>query len=189
LAGILLATAGVVLASGPELRGVAGQRRSVLLAVAAACGFGGALALIPRAGPDRWAMTTTAITLTAVAMTAAYVLVARARAAPVAGAVRVPPVAPSFTGVRLPVPEGPARQPAGGDLGGLGAIGALNVAALALYAYASGRGLVAVVSVLASLYSVVTVLLAYALLGERLRGVQLAGVAAAFAGVVCLAAG
>jgi drug/metabolite transporter (DMT)-like permease len=193
LAGILLATAGVVLASGPELRGVAGQRRSVLLAVAAACGFGGALALIPRAGPDRWAMTTTAITLTAVVMTVGYVLVARARAAPAraAPAAREPAavVAASFTGVRLPVPEGPARRPAGGDLGGLGAIGALNVAALALYAYASGRGLVAVVSVLASLYSVVTVLLAYALLGERLRGVQLAGVAAAFAGVVCLAAG
>jgi drug/metabolite transporter (DMT)-like permease len=159
--GIVLATAGVVLASGPELRGIGVQRRSVAYAVLAACGFGGALALIPRAGPGRWAMTTGAVTVTGLAMTVAYL------------AARPPPS------------SAPARR----DFGGLAAIGGLNISALALYSYASTRGLVAIVAVLASLYSVVTVLLAYAFLGERLRGIQLAGVLAAFGGVVCLAAG
>jgi drug/metabolite transporter (DMT)-like permease len=161
LAGIVLATAGVVLASGPELKGIGVQRRSVLLACGAAAGFGGALALIPRAGADRWAMTSASLTLTGLLATGAYVL------------------------ARRPSAPWPGRR----DVPGLGAIGALNVTALSLYAFASTRGLVAIVSVLASLYSVVTVLLAQWFLSERLRGVQLAGVLAAFGGVACLAAG
>ena len=161
LSGIALAALGVVLASGPELRGEAVQRRSVVYAACAAVGFGGALALIPRAGEGRWAMTTGVMTLVSLVLVFAYVL---AR----------PPDAPGF---------------AGSDPGQVMAIGVLNVAALSLYAVSSTRGLVAVVSVLASLYPVVTVLLAQVVYGERLRGIQLAGVAAAFAGVVCLGAG
>jgi drug/metabolite transporter (DMT)-like permease len=161
LAGIVLAALGVVLASGPELRAVGVQRTSVVYAVLAACGFGGALALIPRAGPDRWAMTTAALTAFSFVVTLLFVAVTRPRA-------------PAL-GVR--------------DRLGVLAIGALNVVALGLYAYASTRGLVAVVGVLASLYPVVTVILAQALYAERLRGIQLTGVVAAFGGVVCLAAG
>jgi drug/metabolite transporter (DMT)-like permease len=161
VAGIVLAALGVVLASGPELRGVGVQRTSVGYAVLAACGFGGALALIPRAGPDRWAMTTATLTAFSFVATLAYVAVARPRP-----------------------PDRVAR-----DVPGVLAIGALNVCALGLYAYASTRGLVAVVGVLASLYPVVTVVLAQTIYAERLRGIQLAGVLAAFGGVVCLAAG
>lgn len=161
LLGIVLAALGVVLASGPELRAVGVQRTSVGYAVLAACGFGGALALIPRAGPDRWAMTTAVLTLCSFVMTLLFVVVTRPRA--------------------------PARGAR--DRLGVLAIGVLNVVALGLYAYASTRGLVAVVGVLASLYPVVTVVLAQLLYAERLRGVQLAGVVAAFGGVVCLAAG
>ena len=161
LAGILLATLGVVLASGPELRGIGVQRTSVLLAIAAAAGFGGALTLIPLTGEGRWAMTSAVVTLTGFFLTAAYVLVVRPDGAPLAR----------------------------GDLGGVGAIGLLNIAALGLYSWSSTQGLVAVVAVLASVYPVVTVLLAQRFYGERLRGVQLAGVLAAFAGVVGLAAG
>jgi drug/metabolite transporter (DMT)-like permease len=317
LAGILLATAGVVLASGPELRGVGVQRRSILLAVAAAGGFGGALALLPRAGNGRWAMTTATVTAVGLAMTIAYAALARARQSPArdplppAADAPVPADAPPPLGADLPSPsptvpararpraprpkpatrtpravpavDAPRRRAAGissalpppapppapaasppvpsragppptpaapvppraaapvsppdvlpprvvapmssptapvpppvvapaspaaappspvaahagpltwrprrRDAIGVAGIGALNISALALYSYASTRGLVAIVAVLASLYSVVTVLLAYALLGERLRGIQLAGVVAAFAGVVCLAAG
>jgi drug/metabolite transporter (DMT)-like permease len=161
LGGIALAGLGVVLASGPELRGLGDQRLAVLYAGLAAAGFGGTLALIPRAGEARWAMTSTAVVVTGIAGTACYVLA------------RPPP------GPRLP------RSDAAGVL----AIGVLNVAAISLYAYAAGRGLVAVVAVLASLYPVVTVVLAQVVYGERLRGVQLGGVLVAFAGVLCLAAG
>lgn len=161
VAGIVLAAAGVVLASGPELRGAEGvRRRSVLYAVLAAAGFGAALALIPHGGDERWAMTTAALGVVSVTSTFAWVL---AR----------PPDALGF---------------AGGDPTPVVAIGVLNAAALSLYAVSSGRGLVSVVSVLASLYPVVTVVLAQVVFHERLRGVQLAGVAAAFAGVVLLAA-
>ena len=57
------------------------------------------------------------------------------------------------------------------------------------YAVASGLGgaLVSVTAVLASLYPVVTVLLARRVHGERLRPVQLAGVAGALGGVALLA--
>jgi drug/metabolite transporter (DMT)-like permease len=97
-------------------------------------------------------------------------------------------VAFALTAAYVVVRRVPLRLPRGEALP-VGAIGALNVAALALYAVSSTRGLVAVVSVLASLYPVVTVVLAQVVYGERLRGIQLGGVAAAFAGVVCLAAG
>jgi drug/metabolite transporter (DMT)-like permease len=159
--GIVLAALGVILASGPELRGEGVQRRSVLYALGAAGGFGGSLSLIPRAGEGRWAMTTAVLTLTSLTLVVTYVLLN-------------PPDAPGF---------------AAEDPGPIVAIGALNVAAVSLYAVSATMGLVAVVAVLASLYPVVTVVLAQVVYAERLRGVQLAGVAAAFAGVVCLAAG
>jgi drug/metabolite transporter (DMT)-like permease len=69
------------------------------------------------------------------------------------------------------------------------AIGLCDVAANALFALASGRGLLALVSILGSLYPVVTVVLAHVVLGERLTAVQVAGVGVALAGVVALGAG
>jgi drug/metabolite transporter (DMT)-like permease len=68
-------------------------------------------------------------------------------------------------------------------------IGVLDMAANALFALASTRGLVSVVSVLASLYPVTTVLLARLLLGERIARTQQLGVAAALFGVVLISAG
>ena len=69
------------------------------------------------------------------------------------------------------------------------AIGLCDVAANALFALASGRGLLALVSVLGSLYPVMTVLLAFVVLHERLTRVQLAGIGVALAGVAALSAG
>lgn len=69
------------------------------------------------------------------------------------------------------------------------AIGALDMMANVLFALASTRGLVSVVSVLASLYPVTTVLLARMLLGERIARQQQLGVIAALAGVVLISAG
>lgn len=57
-----------------------------------------------------------------------------------------------------------------------------------LYALASEQGLLSLVSVLGSLFPVVTVGLGVALLGERLSRVQAAGVTAALVGVVLIAA-
>jgi drug/metabolite transporter (DMT)-like permease len=68
-------------------------------------------------------------------------------------------------------------------------IGALDMAANALFAVASTRGLVSLVSVVASLYPVTTVMLARLLLGERIGRAQQVGVAAALAGVVLITAG
>jgi drug/metabolite transporter (DMT)-like permease len=71
---------------------------------------------------------------------------------------------------------------------GLVAIGFLDTGGNALFAAAS-HGLLSVVSVLASLYPVVTVLLARSVLGERVERTQDAGVLVALAGVVLITAG
>ncbi len=73
-------------------------------------------------------------------------------------------------------------------LGAVAAVGLADVSANALFAFASGHGLLALVSVLGSLYPVMTLLLAHVLLGERLTRAQQAGVAIALAGVVAIAA-
>jgi drug/metabolite transporter (DMT)-like permease len=69
------------------------------------------------------------------------------------------------------------------------AIGLCDVAANALFALASGHGLLALVAVLGSLYPVMTVLLAHVFLGERLTPLQLTGVGVALAGVAALSVG
>ena len=70
------------------------------------------------------------------------------------------------------------------------AIGFLDTGGNALFAAASAtHGLLSVVAVLASLYPVVTVLLARLLLGERVGRTQDAGVVVVLAGVVLITAG
>ncbi len=75
-------------------------------------------------------------------------------------------------------------------LAALIAIGFLDTGGNALFAAASSaHGLLSVVSVLASLYPVVTVLLARLLLGERVQRTQDAGVLLVLVGVVLITAG
>ena len=76
-----------------------------------------------------------------------------------------------------------------GALPTLALIGVLDVGANAFFALGTDTGLLSVVSVLASLYPVATVVLARALLHERLVPLQTAGVAVALAGVGMIAAG
>jgi drug/metabolite transporter (DMT)-like permease len=77
-----------------------------------------------------------------------------------------------------------------GHWGALIAIGFLDTGGNALFAAASStHGLLSVVSVLASLYPVVTVLLARIVLGERVQRTQDAGVLVVLAGVVLITAG
>src|SRR3954452_2529229 len=67
--------------------------------------------------------------------------------------------------------------------------GTLDVSANLMFAAASTKGLVSLVSVIGSLYPVVTVLLARLVLEERVQRVQEIGVLAALGGVVLIAAG
>jgi drug/metabolite transporter (DMT)-like permease len=73
-------------------------------------------------------------------------------------------------------------------LPGLVIIGVLDTAANVLYASASVLGLVSLAAVLASLYPVVTVLLARVVLAERLSLSQGLGVLCALVGVGAIAA-
>ncbi len=71
---------------------------------------------------------------------------------------------------------------------GLVVVGGLDTSANVLYAFASTSGLVSVAAVLASLFPVVTVLLARVVLHERLSRAQAAGVVCALSGVALIAA-
>ena len=76
-----------------------------------------------------------------------------------------------------------------GDVPTLAAIGILDTGGNVFFAASSGRGLISVVSILASLYPIATVLLARAVLHERVQRSQELGVALALAGIVLVSAG
>jgi drug/metabolite transporter (DMT)-like permease len=73
-----------------------------------------------------------------------------------------------------------------GRIGALAAVGGCDIVANGSYALAASRGNLSVAAVLASLYPVVTALLARVTLSERLRTVQSIGVIAALGGVLLL---
>ena len=162
--GILLALVGVVLASREadhaEGDGRGAGRRAVLLALIAALGFGSFFV-----GIDAAAEASVLWALVAARTASVTLLLA------ICAATRRSPLVPA------------------GRLAPVVLVGALDVSANGLYAWATTEGLLAVVSVLGSLYPVVTVLLARAVLGERVRRIQEAGIVAALAGVVLIAAG
>jgi drug/metabolite transporter (DMT)-like permease len=162
LAGAVVAVVGAVLASAEERRAEAAERgRAILLAVFAAVALG--LFLYFLGLGSRHGGPLPALIGARVGSLSFLVALALARRAP-------------FTvGRRWLLP--------------VAAIGLVDVAANALFALASGRGLLALVSVLGSLYPVVTVLLAHVILGERLTRVQVGGVAIALAGVAAVSAG
>ena len=163
--GILAALAGVVLASGPELNGKAGALPLVLAGVAA-LNFGAVLVLLAEGsaggGAGAVVMTLVMMRLTSVVVLGAVLLaLARTRGTPF--------------GVRRT------------DLPVLVAVGVLDVGANGAFSVSSQGDLISVTAVLASLYPVVTVLLARQLQAERLVGPQVPGVALALLGVVLLA--
>jgi drug/metabolite transporter (DMT)-like permease len=83
----------------------------------------------------------------------------------------------------------PAISRARGQMLAIAAIGLLDTGGNVFFAAAATEGLVSVVSVLASLYPVVTVVLALAVLRERPAPWQGLGAAAALAGVVLISTG
>lgn len=165
--GIVVAVVGVVLASGPELRGAGrGGTRPLALALVAALGFGVVFVLLAAGSDDAG---TAEVVLVLLAMRATSVVLLGGLVA-----VRSGPAAIAVARRELPV---------------LAVIGAFDVGANGTFAVASQSDLVSVVAVLASLYPAVTAVLAWRLHRERLRPLQLAGVGAALAGVVLLSAG
>lgn len=163
VAGIVVAIAGVVLASGPELSGRAGAR-PLLLAGVAAVGFGLALLAIAEGSRSSTVMTLVTMRTTSVTLLVAALLVALGRGFP-----------------RAELRLGRA------DLLLVALVGIGDVSANLTFGLASTRGLVSVVAVLGSLYPVVTVLLARVLHGERLGTAQTVGVAGALGGVALIA--
>ena len=65
----------------------------------------------------------------------------------------------------------------------------VDTTANCLFVLASARGFLSIVSVLGSLYPVVTVLAAHVVLGERISRMQRWGIALALAGVAVVASG
>jgi len=164
LVGIAAAVIGVVLASR-ELdqdvpeKAVSG-RASIGLALVAALGFG--VFFIGIKGGADISVPWSLLVARATSVTAILIVVLAAR---------------------IPVPTAP-RQ-----LGKLAIVGVLDAGANGLYAAAATEGLLSVVAVLGALYPVVTVVLARAVLGERVRRIQEVGMVAALAGVALIAAG
>lgn len=71
----------------------------------------------------------------------------------------------------------------------LASIGLLDTGANVAFAIATTGGLLALVAMLGSLFPVVTIALAYVVLGERLAGLQRGGIVLALAGVLLISAG
>jgi drug/metabolite transporter (DMT)-like permease len=161
IVGIVLAAAGIVLASREaEHEGAPApqaSRASIGLALCAALGFGIFLTALPAASDASVPWALLLARAVSVAMCAAALLTVADR-----------------------------RHPRSRDTGTIVAIGVLDAGANALYALASTKGLLSIVSVLGSLYPVTTVILAWLLLHERLARVQQAGVVLAFAGVTLI---
>jgi drug/metabolite transporter (DMT)-like permease len=159
--GIAVAIVGIVLAGGPHVREFrTGGHRPILWALTAAVFIGLSLVGLAYGSETSSVPTLLSQRVVYVAVLLSIVLVSRA---------------PRLPGRRHVVP--------------LGAVGAGDITANGLFAVASRSGPLAVISVLASLYPVATVLLARRLHHERLQPVQLAGVSCAFVGVAAVVAG
>lgn len=161
--GLVAAVAGILLASregGEAAAERTGNRTGVLLALGAALGFGAYFTCIDPAVEE----------------SVVWALV-------VSRGVSCLPV------LVLAVVRFAPRRPDGRTTLAICAIGTIDLLATALLGLANNEGAVSVVSVLGALYPVVTVLLAAAVLRERLRPDQAVGVALALAGVGMVAAG
>jgi drug/metabolite transporter (DMT)-like permease len=158
VAGIAIAIVGAFLASGPEIRGGL-PVKPIIYALVAAFGFGGALTFLAIGSKIDSMHTMTAMRVASVAICILIALRYRS----IGG----------FTKSVLPL---------------LIFIGVADFLANFLLGVATTRGLVSIAMVLGSLFPIVTVLLAYRFLHERLLPVQYLGIALALTGVICIAA-
>ena len=157
--GIAVAIVGIVLASGPELRGGTSPR-PVILAFVAAVTFGLAVYFMARGAQDSPIMTIVTMRVTQVGIISIIALVLR-----------------SFGGLLR------------SDLPRLAIIGGTDALANLMFTSAAALGLLSITSVLGSLYPMVTVVLAWRLNKERLASIQYWGIAATMCGIVAITAG
>ena len=160
LVGIVSALAGIALVSR-EPGGEGARAAGVGLALLAAVGFGLYFTLTDVAADDAGAPWTVFVSRGTATLLA--VLVALALRAPLEGARPL---------VRMML-----------------AVGLFDVSANVLFGLATTKGLISVVAVLASLYPVVTVVLARLVLGERISAPQRVGAGAALSGAAMITAG
>jgi len=156
LLGMGIALTGAVFASGPELKGGLAVK-PIVLAVIAAFGFGTAIAFIARGSASSAIMTMTTMRFSTFIV--ALFLFARFR------------TTGGFKKKDIPVLVG---------------IGAADFIANLLLGVATTKGLVALAVVLGSLYPIVTALLAFKILHERLHKIQYVGIGFAIAGVAVI---
>jgi drug/metabolite transporter (DMT)-like permease len=162
LAGAVVALVGAVLASADEHRAAeVARRQAVLLALGAAVALGLFIEFLGLG--SRHGAVLSALVGARIGSLAVLALWA--------GATRAP--------VRL------SRDAVPAIIG----LGLLDTFANGLFALATGRGFLSIVSVLGSLYPIATVIAAYALLGERISRPQRAGVLLALIGIALVAAG
>jgi drug/metabolite transporter (DMT)-like permease len=162
--GLALALAGVVLASREEVAGEGRGRRGTApgagLAIVSALGFGFFFLAMDQASDADIPWAMLVNRITGVTLLLGAALILR----------------PPFAAGRRDAPA-------------LLAAGTLDTAANALFAAATTKGLVSVVSVVGALYPVTTIALAAAVLRERPHRLAQAGVVTALAGVALIAAG
>jgi drug/metabolite transporter (DMT)-like permease len=161
LAGVVAALVGIALVSREPGPAGSGRAAGVGLALAAATGFGLYFTLTDSAADAAGALWT--VFVSRGTATGLAVVVALA----VGASLRV-------SGRLVPI---------------VVAVGLFDVGANVLFGLATTRGLVSVIAVLASLYPVVTVVLARLVLGERASALQRAGAAAALTGAALITAG
>ena len=156
--GVVLATLGGFLASGPEVsQGL--PLKPVLLALGAAVSFGTALVFMS-IGSKSSALMTMATMRTSTVLIGIYILLKSKNYR-------------NFSAQELPI---------------LIFIGVADFAANLLLGVATTKGLMSLAMVLGSLYPIATALLAYQLLHERLHKVQYIGIISAVAGVALISA-
>jgi len=160
VAGIVLALAGVAVASREPADQGGGRAAGFGLALLAALGFGLYFVFADRAADDGvpWAVATARGSSLLIALVAALLV-----------------------GVSL--------RPGRSVLPVLAVIGLCDVGANMLFSLAATRGYLSVVSVLSALYPVVTVALAAVVLHERVARTQRIGVAGALVGAALITAG
>lgn len=157
--GMSIALLGAVCASGPEIKGGFAVR-PIILAVIAACGFGGAVTFIAKGSTTSAIMTMTTMRLTTF-------------------------IVALFLFVRFRSVGGLSKK----DLPILILIGGADFAGNLLLGVATTKGLVSVAVVLGALYPIITALLAYKFLNEILHKIQYLGIAFAITGVAFISLG
>jgi uncharacterized membrane protein len=159
LLGMGIALTGAVFASGPELKGGLAVK-PIVFAVIAAFGFGAAVAFIAKGSASSAIMTMTTMRFSTFIV--ALFLFARFR------------TLGGFKKKDLPVLIG---------------IGGADFIANLLLGVATTKGLVSLAVVLGSLYPIVTALLAFKILHERLHKIQYVGIGFAILGVAVISLG